>query len=260
MGFLHAGHEALLREGRRAGDVLVCSIFVNPTQFGEGEDLDAYPRDLDHDLEVCTRCGVDFVFAPEDPQQLYPEGFQTWVEVTEVTRHYCGASRPGHFRGVATVVTKLFNLVRPHVAVFGEKDFQQLVTIRRMVRDLDMDLEIRGVPTVREPDGLALSSRNAYLDAPSRARALSLYEAIGAVQHRFAAGERKAGVLRAVARRVLEPAVDEIDYVAIADPKTLEPRDDGAVTQPDDRLLLAAFVESGTGRRTRLIDNAPVGG
>ncbi len=258
MGYLHAGHEALLEEGRRSADVLVCSIFVNPTQFGEGEDLDAYPRDLERDLEVCGRRGVDLVFAPQDPGQLYPAGFQTWVEVTEVTRPWCGASRPGHFRGVTTVVTKLFNLVRPHVAVFGEKDFQQLVTIRRMVRDLDLDLEIRGVPTVREADGLALSSRNAYLDAGARARALALYRAIRTVQTRFAAGERNAGALRDAARTVLEAGVDEVDYVALVDPETLAPREGEA--GPEDRLLLAAFVHTGTGQRTRLIDNAAIGG
>ncbi|RMG21402.1 MAG: pantoate--beta-alanine ligase [Deltaproteobacteria bacterium] len=258
MGYLHAGHERLLEVGRAQAETLVCSIFVNPTQFGQGEDLDAYPRDLEHDLAVCARRGVDVVFAPHDPRQLYPPGFQTWVEVTEVTRHFCGEARPGHFRGVTTIVTKLFNLVRPDVAVFGEKDFQQLATIRRMVRDLDLDIEILGVPTVREADGLALSSRNAYLDAPARARALALWQAIQAAQEAFASGERGVGALRRRARQVLDATVDAVDYLAIADPETLEPLADEAEAAPESRLLLAAFVDSGTGRRTRLIDNAPL--
>ena len=209
MGFLHDGHAALMKAARPRAEVLVATIFVNPTQFGAGEDLDRYPRDLEGDLAVCAREGVDLVFAPPDPAEMYPEGFQTWVEVEETTKHLCGARRPGHFRGVTTVVTKLFNLVRPEVAVFGEKDFQQLVTLKTMARDLDMGIEVVGVPTVREADGLARSSRNAYLDASARERALGIVRGLRAAQAAFADGERRAGALRAVVLESVSGGADE---------------------------------------------------
>jgi pantoate--beta-alanine ligase len=261
MGYLHEGHRALLRAGRARADLLVCSIFVNPTQFGAGEDFERYPRDLERDLEACVAEGVDLVFAPAGPEQIYPQGFATTVRVEGLTRHLCGASRPGHFEGVATIVTKLFGIVRPDVAFFGEKDFQQLAVIRRLCRDLDLDVEVVGVPTVREADGLALSSRNAYLDEDGRRRALSLVRALRAVQSRFAEGERRAGPLKDLARGILEPMVDTIDYVELAHPDLLEPLAPGAPVQAETRLFLAAIVACGSPPRpTRLIDNGPLGG
>lgn len=247
MGFLHDGHAALLDEGRKHGDVLVLSIFVNPTQFGQGEDYGTYPRDLDHDLQIAREHGVDVAFSPTR-QQMYPDAFQTWVEVTGVTENLCGADRPGHFRGVTTVVTKLFNIVMPHVAVFGEKDFQQLVTIRRMVADLNLDIEIIAHPIVRESDGLAMSSRNEYLSPTQREQALTLSSALAAVRERFAEGERNADRLLEAARGVIARAPDAaIDYVSLVDAETIQP-----LETVESRALLALAVRFG---KTRLIDN-----
>ena len=258
MGYLHVGHEALLRRGRALADILVATIFVNPTQFGPGEDLERYPRDLEGDLELCRSAGVDLVFAPADPAEMYPPGFQTRVTVEEVTRHFCGAKRPGHFRGVTTVVAKLFNLVGPDFAVFGEKDYQQLVTIRTMVRDLDMGIEIVGLPTVREADGLALSSRNAMLGREARARAVCLVEGIRKAQAAFENGERRADALTAACRDVVERGADSVDYVCLADPVTLEISGSESLADADSRLLVAACIEGVSGR-VRLIDNAALG-
>ena len=174
MGFLHEGHLSLMREGKKRGDVLVVSVFVNPTQFGPSEDFERYPRDFARDSRMAEEVGVDVFFAPE-PKEMYPPNHQSFIRVTDVTRGLCGKSRPTHFQGVATVVGMLFNIVRPHVALFGEKDFQQLVTIQQMVRDLHMDAEVVGMPIVRESDGLAMSSRNTYLNADERKAALSLH-------------------------------------------------------------------------------------
>jgi len=250
MGYLHEGHLSLMRQARlRAGErgLSLVTIFVNPTQFGPGEDLGRYPRDLSGDLARCASAGVDWVLAPESPARIYPPGFETWVEVEKVSRGLCGGRRPGHFRGVATVVAKLFNLTRPHVAVFGEKDYQQLQVIRAMVRDLDFAIEIVGAPIVRDPDGLALSSRNAYLSPEERGRALSLSRALLEARERAGRGERDAAQLAAGARRRLEEGGARVDYVEVVHPETLTP-----VTraEPGSRMLLAAWV--GT---TRLIDN-----
>ena len=258
MGFLHEGHLSLMREARRRADadvrgkgsrgLALATIFVNPSQFGPGEDLARYPRDLKGDLAKCTAAGIDAVLAPDDPSQIYPPGHQTWITVDEVSQGLCGASRPAHFRGVATVVAKLFHLSRPHVAFFGEKDFQQLVVIRAMVRDLDFGIEVVGMPIVREPDGLALSSRNAYLSPEERRRALSLSRALAGAAEAARRGEREAGILRARARTEIEGAPARVDYVEIVDPERLRPVERAG---PGSVMLVAAFV--GT---TRLIDNA----
>ncbi|HZY02944.1 MAG TPA: pantoate--beta-alanine ligase [Anaeromyxobacteraceae bacterium] len=250
MGFLHRGHLSLMREARaRVGPsgLSLATIFVNPAQFGPGEDLARYPRDLDGDLAKCAAAGVDLVLAPERQDRIYPPGFQTWVEVTGLSQGLCGARRPGHFRGVATVVTKLLNLSRPHLALFGEKDWQQLCVVKALSRDLDLGVEIVGLPIVREPDGLALSSRNAYLSTGERAVALSLSRALFEARDRAAAGLRDSSALAALARRRLEEAGARVDYVQLVHPETLEP---AARAVPGTRLLLAAFVG-----QTRLIDN-----
>jgi pantoate--beta-alanine ligase len=244
MGALHEGHLVLLRDGRRRAERLVLSIFVNPTQFGPNEDLARYPRDLPGDLAQATGAGIDVAFVPE-VADIYPAGFQTSVSVSELARGLDGPLRPGHFAGVATVVAKLFNIVRPHLAIFGEKDFQQLAIVRRMVVDLAMGLEIVGVPTVREPDGLAMSSRNAYLSAAERARATSLCRALFAARDRAAAGERGAPALLETARGVLD--VDRVDYLELCDVETLAP-----VARIERGCVLAVAAWVG---RTRLIDN-----
>jgi pantoate--beta-alanine ligase len=247
MGYLHDGHLALMREGRRRAEMLVASIFVNPTQFGPHEDLARYPRDFDRDCELMRGVPVDVVFAPE-AAAIYPEQFQTWVEVTEVTRGLCGSSRPIHFRGVTTVVAKLFNLVKPHVALFGEKDFQQLRAIQRMVADLNFDLEIVPIPIVREPDGLAMSSRNAYLTPPQREQALGLSRALTAVRARFEAGGASPAELVRVAIETLAatPALG-VEYIEVVDAETLAPA--GSLDRP---VLVALAVRVG---KVRLIDN-----
>ncbi len=223
MGALHAGHLALVAEARRRADVVCVSIYVNPTQFGPGEDLAAYPRTLEADLAACREAGASRVFLPDDAA-LYPPGAQTVVEVTELAKPLCGAARPVHFRGVATVVTKLLVAARPDVAVFGEKDFQQLALIRRLVRDLGFDVEVVGVPTLREPDGLALSSRNAYLDAAMRGEAPALVRALDAAEGAHAAGERRRDALLAAARAEIAKAPHaEIDYLELRDPGSLAP-------------------------------------
>jgi pantoate--beta-alanine ligase len=250
MGCLHAGHLALMAEARRRAGHLVVSIFVNPTQFGPNEDFAAYPRDLDRDLALAREAGAESVFAPR-PEDLYGPDYQTFVTLEALPRLLCGRSRPGHFRGVATVVAKLFNIVRPRVAVFGEKDFQQLQVIRRMAEDLHFDVAIVGHPTVREADGLAMSSRNAYLTAAQRPAALSLSAALRGCQAAVARGEREAAALIAAAsQQILAHAENRIDYLAIVDPRTL--METARIDRPA-RMLMAVHV--GT---TRLIDNAPL--
>lgn len=253
MGYLHDGHLSLMREARARADrdgrrgVAVATIFVNPTQFGPAEDLARYPRDLEGDLAKCASAGIDWVLAPDRPDRMFSPSHETWVTVERSSQGLCGATRPGHFRGVATVVAKLLNLTRPSVALFGEKDYQQLQVIRAMVRDLFMDVEIVGMPIVREPDGLAMSSRNAYLSADERARALALSRALLEARERAAGGERDAAALRARARARLEGAGARVDYVEIVDARTLAPL---AVAAPGARMLVAAYVGA-----TRLIDN-----
>ena len=248
MGYFHEGHLTLMREGRKHGDALIVSIFVNPKQFGPAEDLQRYPRDLERDVTLAESVGVDVVFAPE-AGAMYEEGFQTHVDLELLPGHLCGPSRPGHFRGVATVVAKLFNIIRPHVAIFGEKDYQQLAVIRRMVRDLNFGIRIVGVPTVREPDGLAMSSRNTYLSEEERHAALSLFASLQRAQQAVTAGEREAGTLiRLTSEFITSHPYTKIDYVAVCDPDTLED-----VNRIDKPALMALAVWAGG---TRLIDNA----
>jgi len=246
MGYLHRGHLELVRRARELADWVVVSIFVNPTQFGPTEDLERYPKDFERDRALCEGAGVDALFAPS-AAEMYPAGFQSYVSVEELSRPLCGVSRPGHFRGVATVVAKLFHLSEADVAVFGEKDYQQLQVIRRMVRDLDLPVEIVGVPTVREPDGLALSSRNKYLTAPERERALCLSRALSAAQDLVEAGEPDAGRVLERVGAILAEGRAEVDYAELRDAETLQP-----VDRIREEVILALAARIGA---TRLIDN-----
>jgi pantoate--beta-alanine ligase len=252
MGALHRGHVALIERARELATSVVVSIFVNPTQFGPREDLDKYPRTLDADLRACEAAGARCVFTPS-ASAMYLPGESTRVRVSGVSEALCGASRPGHFEGVATVVTKLFALMGPSVAVFGRKDYQQLQVIRRFARDLFLPVEVVGVPTVREPDGLALSSRNVFLTEPERRAALAIPRALGHAAARFEAGERDASRLSKEASEGLASAGLRVDYVTLADPESVVPITSGAV---GDRCLLAVAAFAGT---TRLIDNLVLG-
>ncbi len=251
MGFLHEGHLSLMREGRRRSGAVAASIFVNPTQFGPKEDLARYPRDLDGDLAKCESAGVEWVFVPE-VSTLYPPGYQTYVEVEGVSQGLCGARRPGHFRGVATIVTQLFCLFRPQLALFGEKDYQQLQVIKALARDLHLGVEVVGMPTVREADGLAMSSRNAYLNPEERQRSLALYRGLSQAQALARAGERQVEVLVSAVRAELTAARAREDYVAGVDAETLEPLAERSDARPA-RMLVAAYLGP-----TRLIDNVPL--
>ena len=247
MGYFHEGHLDLMREGRKRGDYLVVSIYVNPTQFAPTEDLEKYPRDFERDQTMAEQVGVDAIFFP-DNAGMYPPQYQTYVDVEGVTRFLCGASRPGHFRGVATVCTKLFNIVKPHVAIFGEKDFQQLVTIRTMVRDLNMDLEIVGMPTTREHDGLAMSSRNVYLSEEERKSALSLSRSLALAKWLYENGETDAEKIRSEVSRFIQSfPFTEIDYVRISHVESIE-----EVQHVGADAFIALAVKVG---KTRLIDN-----
>lgn len=246
MGYLHRGHLELVRQARERAGWVVVSIFVNPTQFGPTEDLDRYPKDFERDRSLCAQAGVDALFAPS-AAEMYPVGFQSYVTVEELSRPLCGASRPGHFRGVATVVAKLFHIVEPDLAVFGEKDYQQLQVIRQMTRDLDLAVEIAGVPTVREPDGLALSSRNKYLTAPERERALCLSRALAEAQALVEAGEAGTGRVLERVGAILAEGRAEVDYAELRDAETLQP-----VDRICGRVVLALAARIGA---TRLIDN-----
>ena len=248
MGFFHDGHLALMRMAAARADKVVVSLFVNPIQFGPGEDLEQYPVDLDRDEELARQQGVSVLFIPK-PEEMYPAGFQTRVAVTELTRHLCGADRPGHFNGVTTVVCKLFHIVAPDFAVFGEKDFQQLAVIRRMVADLNMDVQILAHPIVREPDGLAMSSRNSYLGPDERRQALCLSRSIARARELYADGVRDTGRLADEVRQIIEPVAGaRIQYISFVDSGTLEP-----VSHADANTRLALAVT--IGGRVRLIDN-----
>ncbi|MFZ0614451.1 MAG: pantoate--beta-alanine ligase [Desulfobacterales bacterium] len=247
MGFLHDGHMSLMRIARRRADILVVTIFVNPAQFGPGEDFETYPRNPERDIKLCAGEKVDIVFTPA-AADLYPDGFQSHVTLEHLPHHLCGLSRPVFFTGVATVVAKLFNIIRPHIAVFGEKDYQQLLVIRRLVKDLNFNIEIIGGPIVREKDGLAMSSRNAYLTYDQRPSALTLGRALERAGKRVEAGERDAARLLKEARDLIAAHPEnQIDYLTICDPETLI-----QVEHIDRPALMALAVKVG---RTRLIDN-----
>ncbi len=250
MGYLHEGHLELVRAIKLHCELVVMSIFVNPTQFGEGEDFDSYPRDLTRDADLCIAEGVNYLFVPEAPD-MYPNGFGTWIEVTDLSERWEGASRPGHFRGVATVVTKLLEVVRPSVVAFGEKDAQQLAVVRRVVDDLMLDVEILAVPIVREEDGLALSSRNVKLSSGGRAAAPAIYRALraarSAIEEQAVTPEEALGIARS---GIEAETVLEVDYLALVDPKDFTP-----VTEArgEARLLAAVKVDG-----IRLLDNLGV--
>ena len=247
MGFFHRGHLSLMEYGRTIGERLVVSLFVNPAQFGPQEDLTRYPRDLERDARLAREAGVDCLFTP-GAGAMYPPGYQTFVEVESLSQGLCGASRPGHFRGVATVVLKLLHQVSPRVAVFGEKDYQQLMVVKQMVADLAVPTEIVGRPIVREPDGLAMSSRNTYLSPAGRAAALCLYRALLAARELVASGAKSREDILAAVRQIIDAAPGaKIDYVALVDPATLK---EVEAIPGEARLLLAVWVNN-----TRLIDN-----
>ncbi|MGQ0712962.1 MAG: pantoate--beta-alanine ligase [Gemmatimonadaceae bacterium] len=251
MGYLHDGHLQLVDEARRRAAITVMSIFVNPLQFGPNEDLARYPRDLEGDAANAESRGVDVLFVP-DVSEIYPEEPRVVVTPRALSARWEGAARPGHFEGVLTVVAKLFNQVQPDVAIFGQKDIQQALLVRAMVRDLNFPIEIVVAPTVREPDGLAMSSRNSYLDAAAHARALGLSDALRAIARAFDAGERRGSELERIARaRLAEHGIEQVDYVAIADPGTLEP-----VTEARAGTVVAIAARVGP---TRLIDNMILG-
>ncbi len=247
MGALHDGHLSLMREGKKHGDVLIASVFVNPAQFGRNDDFNSYTRDTDGDLKKMTAAGVDIAFFPR-ADEIYPPGYETYVDVTELGKPLCGRFRPGHFRGVATVVLKLFNIVKPHAAVFGEKDYQQLRIIEKMVSDLNLEVEIIGMPIVREESGLAMSSRNSYLSPEEREKAAYLSLALSEIKKRFDAGERDASALVREGYAVLGGAsIGKVDYLEIRDGATLR---DKATASPGDVAALAVRISS-----ARLIDN-----
>ena len=251
MGYFHEGHLSLMREARKTADHVVVSIYVNPTQFGPKEDFSKYPRDFERDAQMAQSVDVDTIFFPSN-QEMYPNAYQTYVDVEKVTQNLCGMSRPGHFRGVTTICCKLFNIVKPHSAIFGQKDFQQLAAIKRMVADLNMDMEIIGLPTFREPDGLAMSSRNVYLSPEERSSALSLVGALKRVQKLYAEGERNAAVMIHQAEKLIKSAnFTDIDYIKICDTATLED-----VNEVKGEVVMALAVKVG---KTRLIDNSVLG-
>ncbi len=247
MGYFHEGHVSLMTYGRKKCDFLVVSIFVNPLQFGPAEDYKRYPRDLNRDRALAEKAGVDVIFHPS-PHDMYPSGFQTHVEIEKLTQPLCGQNRPGHFRGVATVVTKLFHIVQPHVAVFGLKDYQQCLLIRRLVSDLNLGIKVTARPIVREEDGLAMSSRNTYLSSEERRAALSLYQSLTAAKEMVLRGKKKARPIKEAVRKIIAGHDQaRIEYISLCHPETLAEQD-----MINEKTLLALAVRIG---KTRLIDN-----
>ncbi|MGI6711983.1 MAG: pantoate--beta-alanine ligase [Bacillota bacterium] len=247
MGYLHQGHLALMQEARKNCDLVIVSIFVNPMQFGQGEDYEVYPRDLAKDAQLAESVGVDVIFAPSTAD-MYPKNYHTFVDIELLTDHLCGLSRPGHFKGVATVVTKLFNITQPDIAYFGQKDAQQVIVIKRMVADLNMPVDVVCVPTVREEDGLAMSSRNVYLNEEERQQAPVLYRSLKEAQALVEQGERNALIIKNRIKEIISQAsLACIDYVEIVDEITVQP-----VDKLEGKILIALAVRFG---QTRLIDN-----
>ncbi len=251
MGYFHEGHLSLMREARRISDFVVTSIYVDPTQFGPKEDFSKYPRDFERDHRMAEDTGVDVIFYPSN-DEMYPPQYQTYVNVESVTQNLCGASRPGHFRGVTTICCKLFNIVKAHAAVFGRKDYQQLAAIKTMVADLNLDLDIIGMPTYREKDGLAMSSRNVYLSAEERKSALSLIASLKHAQRLYEGGEKRAEFIIQEAEKIIRQApYTDIDYVKICDASSIED-----LRLIDTQAVMALAVKVG---KTRLIDNHVLG-
>lgn len=247
MGALHAAHLSLVGEARKRADVCVVSIFVNPTQFGPNEDYMKYARDLEGDMRKLDRVGVHVVFVPET-EEIYPKDFQTFVEVEKLENHLCGLHRKGHFRGVATIVLKLFNIVKPHIAIFGEKDYQQLKVIQRMVKDLNIDVDIASCPIVRDESGLALSSRNSYLSTDEKESARSIFKTLHKMKEQFDMGSNLSEAIKETGGKILKQAnIFDVDYLEICDPETLESKD---LAERGDLLAIAVRLGG-----TRLIDN-----
>lgn len=247
MGYLHEGHLSLVEASNLECDITIVSIFVNPTQFGAGEDLDSYPRDIERDLKLLSQYKVDYVFFPET-EEMYPSGYCTSVTVSGLSEVLCGASRPGHFSGVATVVLKLINMTRPHLMFMGEKDFQQVTVLKAMLRDLNLGTKIVSCPIIREHDGLAMSSRNTYLDPAERMNALCLSRAISLIQQRYAEGIISSEALINEASKLIERSEGRIDYISIVDPSSLMPVSEPS---PESRIIMAVYIG-----KTRLIDNS----
>ncbi len=249
MGYLHEGHLSLVRKARGENDLVIISIFVNPAQFGPSEDLDKYPRDSERDKALAEKESVDVIFHPSE-KDMYAQNASTYIEETMLSQRLCGLSRPGHFKGVTTIVLKLFNIVQPHTAYFGQKDAQQALIIKRMVRDLDVPVNITVCPTIREPDGLAMSSRNSYLSPDERKNALVLWQALQMAKKKIDEGERDSRLLKTGMREIIEPKASKIDYISISDVRTLE-----EVGEIRGEILIALAVFIGS---TRLIDNMQI--
>lgn len=252
MGFLHEGHKSLILKSRHDNDLTIISMFVNPTQFGKGEDLDKYPRDLDHDMNIAEAAGVDYIFYP-DVSQMYTDDYDTYVNVGSVTKDLCGAKRPGHFRGVATIVLKLFNICRPDRAYFGQKDYQQAVVVKKMTRELDLDIDITVCPIIREQDGLAMSSRNVYLSDEQRKAALGIYKALCVMEKEFINGEKNVLVLKM-------KAMDELLKYPLIIPEYVEIRDAYDLSEIETIKTDAVAAIAVLAGKTRLIDNIIIKG
>ena len=249
MGYFHQGHLSLVGKANKQCEITVVSIFVNPSQFGPNEDFESYPRDMQRDLELLSKYKVDYVFSP-NPEQMYPHDYRTWVEVEGLSSILCGASRPGHFRGVATVILKLINIIKPNFMFMGEKDFQQVTVLQTMLKDLNCETQIVPCPIIREEDGLAMSSRNVYLNPEQRKQALCLYRAIQQAQAKYKQGLRDTNLLKKQAADLIINSGGKIDYISFVEPKTLQ---EVSIADDNTRIMLAVFIG-----KTRLIDNAPL--
>jgi len=251
MGYFHQGHLSLIAEANKQSEITVVSIFVNPSQFGPSEDFDSYPRDMQRDLELLSNYKVDYVFSPSS-EQMYPQDYRTWVEVEGISSILCGASRPGHFRGVATVILKLINIIKPNLMFMGEKDFQQVTVLKKVLKDLNCITQIVPCHIIREEDGLAMSSRNIYLNPEQRKQALCLFKAIQQAQTHYKQGIRDTIFLQNEAADLVNKFGGKVDYISFVEPNTLQ---EVAIADDNTRILLAVFIG-----KTRLIDNAPLKG